>query len=609
MGKSLNITDKDLIEMLLRENQKLRDSLCDANKQIRQKTSDIACLNLRIGKIESDSVRRSEFDKLFKDYNDLADLHSKAEKEHEGTVRKYEEAISSYKGTLRDYEITIEDYKNKLEEIKKALIEAQLIDIKRANELFGISSERITRVYPVSDTQREAIDNKEISREEKKARKKVGRKKGKQNFDSFPGERKSQERYAYDGNISSLANPKGFSKGHKTSIESTRVFNKLIYVRGYLKCVTVTTELVKDEETGATSYVKTPYDGDSFGLSSCTPSLGAFLATMKFYNYLPSERISNFMALSRTPLSKELINRYLISASKALNPLFLHWCEVLKGRKIMVIHADETTFLNLACETNITNYFWTVTSGDGEKVQIVLYFYFDDRKHEHVKDMLGEGYDNVVITDAYGAYAELVQNAGCWSHARRYLFEYLQSIQAKKLYSKDQDDFLALLKLVEKMFAKEREIKGLSDDKIIDARSQVIKGYVDDYFKKVKELHNPHIDDVRNKALRYSINNEEKLRKFLTNPRIVMSNNKAERSCRKLVLLRSNILFSESDEGAKEIEVLLSIVNTAVSNLLDPQAYIQYVLENIGKLPIEDFDPWNHKLPKELYRTSDVLKK
>ena len=166
MGKSLNITDKDLIEMLLRENQKLRDSLCDANKQIRQKTSDIACLNLRIGKIESDSVRRSEFDKLFKDYNDLADLHSKAEKEHEGTVRKYEEAISSYKGTLRDYEITIEDYKNKLEEIKKALIEAQLIDIKRANELFGISSERITRVYPVSDTQREAIDNKEISREE-----------------------------------------------------------------------------------------------------------------------------------------------------------------------------------------------------------------------------------------------------------------------------------------------------------------------------------------------------------------------------------------------------------------------------------------------------------
>lgn len=63
-----------------------------------------------------------------------------------------------------------------------------------------------------------------------------------------------------------------------------------------------------------------------------------------------------------------------------------------------------------------------------------------------------------------------------------------------------------------------------------------------------------------------------------------LSNNKAERAVKSLVMGRGNWLFSQSFAGAKASGIILSLIETAKINGLDPEKYLKYLLE---KLPNE----------------------
>ena len=61
-----------------------------------------------------------------------------------------------------------------------------------------------------------------------------------------------------------------------------------------------------------------------------------------------------------------------------------------------------------------------------------------------------------------------------------------------------------------------------------------------------------------------------------------------------------NVLFAKSEEGASISSRIFSIIQTATANSLIVDKYLEYVLENINKLPIDDILPWSEKLPKSL---------
>ena len=45
---------------------------------------------------------------------------------------------------------------------------------------------------------------------------------------------------------------------------------------------------------------------------------------------------------------------------------------------------------------------------------------------------------------------------------------------------------------------------------------------------------------------------------------------------------------------------IVKIVHTAKANTLFDDKYLEYALENINKVPVDDLLPWSEKLPKEL---------
>ena len=92
---------------------------------------------------------------------------------------------------------------------------------------------------------------------------------------------------------------------------------------------------------------------------------------------------------------------------------------------------------------------------------------------------------------------------------------------------------------------------------------------------------------------------------MLLDGRLELSNNKAERVVKALVMGRKNWLFSQSFTGAKASGIILGLIETAKTNGLDPEKYLNYLLqklpneESLNSGQLEAYLPWQEKIQKE----------
>ncbi len=105
------------------------------------------------------------------------------------------------------------------------------------------------------------------------------------------------------------------------------------------------------------------------------------------------------------------------------------------------------------------------------------------------------------------------------------------------------------------------------------------------------------------KALTYVENQKVELTAFLLDDRIELTNNSAENAIRPFVVGRKNWLFCNTPGGANASAVIYSVIQTAIANNLKPQAYLQWVFEQI-QLGVgaddERLFPWSEVLPLDV---------
>ena len=83
----------------------------------------------------------------------------------------------------------------------------------------------------------------------------------------------------------------------------------------------------------------------------------------------------------------------------------------------------------------------------------------------------------------------------------------------------------------------------------------------------------------------------------------------AERALRGVALGRKNYLFCGSDAGGQAAAAIYSLIGTAKLNDIDPESYLQHVLEKIADLPItriHELLPWNFAAPRPDLGSSQV---
>ena len=94
----------------------------------------------------------------------------------------------------------------------------------------------------------------------------------------------------------------------------------------------------------------------------------------------------------------------------------------------------------------------------------------------------------------------------------------------------------------------------------------------------------------------YTLKRVDVFTRFLHDGRICLSNNAAERALRGIALGRKSWLFAGSDRGGERAAVMLTLIQTAMLNDVDPQAWLADVLARIADHKINDLAallPWN----------------
>ena len=261
---------------------------------------------------------------------------------------------------------------------------------------------------------------------------------------------------------------------------------------------------------------------------------------------------------------------------KLLEPLYDRLSNEIKAQTYL--QADETTTKVLdkskKGKTHL-GYYWTYHA---PLTKLVLFDYQKGRGKDAPREFLKD-YKGTLQTDGYAVYKQYYANdqvthLACWAHARRKFDEACSNDKKRAEYA---------LTEIQKLYAIEREIKELSPDKRKKVRSTKALPIINDLGKWLhRERQQTLPKSPIGVAINYTTSLWESLQNYLHDGNLNIDNNLIENAIRPIALGRKNYLFAGSHNGAKRSAMFYSFFACCKLNNINPQKWMQYVLENIA---------------------------
>jgi transposase len=319
----------------------------------------------------------------------------------------------------------------------------------------------------------------------------------------------------------------------------------------------------------------------------------------KFADHTPLYRLCQIYARDGIEFGRSTITDWVSQAGWLLTPLAEAVGRyVLKADKV---HGDDTPIRCLGGKGKKarTGRLWVYVRDDrpsGDKAPPAVWFqYSADRKGEHPARHL-KNFRGILQADAYSGYNELyasgrIIEAGCWSHARRKLWD----IHVKQHRLPGTLAHQGLVRIGE-LFKVEGEINGRSPLR----RRRMRLARTVPVLTELKSWMSETLAQVSAKspmalAIGYSLSNWTALTNFVHDGRIDAHNNTAERALRCVAIGRKNYLHVGSDAGGHTAAVIYTLLGTAKLNGINPQRYLHHFLERIADHPsnrIDELLPW-----------------
>lgn len=174
-----------------------------------------------------------------------------------------------------------------------------------------------------------------------------------------------------------------------------------------------------------------------------------------------------------------------------------------------------------------------------------------------------------------------IREVACWAHARRKFYEIAEHAPTRVLAHEAVEQINAL-------FAIERQAREdkLTPDEIRKRREQLAKPIVDE-IKAWLTRHRPKLAPAAPtaRAMNYLINHWDAFARYLDDGRLKLDNNAAERALRLAAIGRKNYLFVGNERSGEVTATLLSLIETAKANGVEPLAYLTRTMR---ELPLID---------------------
>ena len=308
----------------------------------------------------------------------------------------------------------------------------------------------------------------------------------------------------------------------------------------------------------------------------------------KFDDHVPLYRQGEIFARLGIDIPRSTLIGWTGSAIAELRPI----AELIARSTLTAthLHCDDTIIPVLAPKTGQAKKgrMWVMLR-DGRPYQgpdppAVVYFYSPDRKGEHPRAFM-KGFSGVLQADGFTGFNAMyqpdpetqkiqVKEAGCWAHWRRKFYDVHESNNSP--IAKEALDRIG------RLYDVERTISGKTKAQrqvVRDAKSRPLAESFKTWLEaRLKEL--PEKFDLTS-AINYGLSKWGAFSLFLDDPAVAIDNNAAERAMRPLCIGRKNWMFAGSDRGAENAATIMTIIETAKANDLNPQAYIADLLNRL----------------------------
>lgn len=335
--------------------------------------------------------------------------------------------------------------------------------------------------------------------------------------------------------------------------------------------------------------------------SVATPELLAHILISKYADHLPLYRQSLIYQRSGVYLSDSTLADWVGRCGVQLVFLVNRLRQMILTQPIL--HADETPVKVLngygmkdAKGKLKQGYVWAYVTPKHSPIKAVVYDFAQGRGSEHPNAFL-KGFKGKLICDGYNGYKPLfgrgVIEVGCMAHARRKFHEL--HVTGQSLIS------IEALELFQSLYAVEREIDERfeknptpmpRDAQIVrQIRQQKAKPIADRLYAwlQQKRLGTTKNADIT-KAIEYCLKRWQALTRYLDDGNLPIDNNWAENQMRPWALGRKNWLFAGSLESGQRAASIMSLIQSARLNGLDPYAYLADVLSRLPTHPDSQID-------------------
>ena len=244
------------------------------------------------------------------------------------------------------------------------------------------------------------------------------------------------------------------------------------------------------------------------------------------------------------------------------------------------------------------SYVWLFRSGDDGEHPIIIYQYHPTRNGDAAAEFFRDSEAGTyIIVDGYAGYNKLksFKRCCCYAHIRRYFREAIPKGKEKDFTDPAVQGVLYCNKLFE--YERSYREKGLSYKQIYNRRLRDEKPVVEAFMAWIdKQV--PVNGSRFARAVTYASNQKPYMMTYLEDGHCSLSNNMSENSIRPVTVGRRNWLFCDTADGADASMVLYSLLETARANGLNPQKYLEYLLEarpraDMSDAELERFAPWS----------------
>jgi len=333
------------------------------------------------------------------------------------------------------------------------------------------------------------------------------------------------------------------------------------------------------------------------------PASGLVAHTLisRFVDHLPYYRQEPINARSGVHTPRSTLAAWGGAGGAKLEPLYeAHRRFILSCR---VLHADETPvpLLNPGSGKTKKAYIWAWARSHHDPHPGVIYEFCLGRSAQYPAAFLGgkgppslePPWNGTLITDQYAGYNAVLdakaypqrRSAACAAHARRYFEELSRGGNSASAVATEALHRWARIYHADAAFA------DMDNDQRRQARQQLSKPLWDEFAVWLKLQRTQVLGGSKiAEAIDYNLNAWKALTLHLDDGAVVIDNNLIERQIKPWKLGAKNWLFVGSELAGQRAAAVMSLVQSAKLNGLDPWAYLRDVLARIHSHPSHRLD-------------------